>query len=321
MIEAQALWRRHAAALTEDIGYREAGCTYLCADDAEMERRTRWLEAARSYRLGSRLLSQRELAARSGAGAAGFRGALHTPDDAQAEPALAVPALAHRAARLGAELREATAVRTLIRSAGRVTGVVTEHGPVACEAVIPAGGARSRTFFENLGLALPQLAIRASVLRTSPGPEIAAGPNGTGAIGAAAASIRRRLDGGCSITRAGAARFDLVPAGFRHFAAFLPMLRRRWRIVGLGLGRSCFGPLGRQRWDGADRSPFEAVRIIDPAPDAPLLADVMAAAQAQWIVLATSIPTEIRMAILPRCPGPACPVSPASPCKAIRGIA
>ena len=279
MIEAQALWRRHAGGLGPEIGYREAGCTYLCASEVELEAHAKWLDAARGHQLGSRLWSRRDLAARIGAGAAGFVGALHTPDDAMAEPGLAVPALARRAAALGAEIREATAVRALIRSGGRVSGVMTEHGPVTCDAVILAGGAWSRTFMENLGLALPQLAIRASVMRSSAGPEIDLGPRGTGAIGAAGASVRRRMDGGYTIARSGAARFEIIPAGFRHFTAFLPMLRRRWRIIELGLGRSFFGPLGRQRWDETGPSPFEAVRILDPVPDMRLLADVMATAQ------------------------------------------
>ena len=44
-------------------------------------------------------------------------------------------------------------------------------------------------------------------------------------------------------------------------------------------------------------------------------------AQAQCITLATSIPTEIRMDMSSRWLRTACPVSPASPYKAIKGIA
>jgi len=166
-------------------------------------------------------------------------------------------------------------VRTLDRVAGRVRGVVTERGPIACDAVILAGGVWSRPFLENAGLSLPQLAITASVLRTGPAPLITPGP-----LGADAASLRRRADGGYTIARSGAARFDLIPAAFAHFPTFARLVRDRWGILKLRAGPAFFGPLGRRRWAGDQVSPFEQVRMLDPAPDAALLADVLRAAQA-----------------------------------------
>jgi glycine/D-amino acid oxidase-like deaminating enzyme len=218
-----------------------------------------------------------------------FRGGLYTPTDAQAEPRLAVPALARRAAALGAVIREGCAVRSLIREGGRVTGVVTEHGAIRAEAVILAGGAWSRTFMENIGLSLPQLGIRASVLRTGPAPVLA---EGAVAIGATGASLRRRDDGGYTVARSGHARFDLIPAGFRHFVAYIPTIRRRWGILKLRLGPEFFGPLGRHRWAEDEVTPFEACRVMDPAPDPVLLDSVMASARALHPALRQAQPVE-----------------------------
>lgn len=287
MIESLALWRRLASQLDTDIGFRQAGCTYLCETDEELAAREGWLAHARAFQIGSRMLSASEIAALVGANAGRFKGALHTADDSQAEPSLAVPALARRATELGAIIREGTAVRSILREGGRVRGVMTEHGEVACETVILAGGVWSRPFLENMGLDLPQLAIRSSVIRTSAAPEIA-----PGAIGATSASIRRRMDGGYTIGRTGAAQFEIVPAAFRHLRAFLPVLRKRWRIVDLGAGSSFFGPLGRHRWSEDEKSPFESVRVMDPKPNQKLLTSVMASARELYPQLADAKPVQ-----------------------------
>jgi glycine/D-amino acid oxidase-like deaminating enzyme len=205
-----------------------------------------------------------------------FKGGLYTPSDAQAEPRLAVPALARHAETLGAVIREGCAVRAVLREGGRVTGVMTEQGAVKADAVILAGGAWSRSFLENLGVALPQLGVRASAMRTAPAPVLA---EGAASLGAAAASLRRRADGGYTVAKAGAARFDLIPAAFTHLRAFLPIIRDRWGMLKIRAGAEFFGPMGRHRWAEDEVSPFEACRVMNPAPDPALLDTVMAGAK------------------------------------------
>jgi len=275
MLAALRDWERLAQQVDCDIGFRRAGATYLCETEAQLAQRAAWMPHARAFGLPTRMLSAAETDALLGRDDRRFKGAQHTATDAMAEPSLAVPALARLAAAQGAQIVETCAVRTLDRVAGRVRGVVTEHGAIACDAVILAGGVWSRPFLENAGLSLPQLAITASVLRTGPAPLITPGP-----LGADAASLRRRADGGYTIARSGAARFDLIPAAFAHFPTFARLVRDRWGILKLRAGPAFFGPLGRRRWAGDQVSPFEQVRMLDPAPDAALLADVLRAAQA-----------------------------------------
>src|SRR6185295_18638340 len=59
------------------------------------------------------------------------------------------------ARRLGGKVLTNCAVRGLDIAAGRVAGVVTEKGRVACESAVLAGGAWSRLFCRNLGITLP----------------------------------------------------------------------------------------------------------------------------------------------------------------------
>jgi glycine/D-amino acid oxidase-like deaminating enzyme len=287
MIESARLWARIAPELDKDIGYGQRGTTYLAETEDELAPHAAWLEQTRQFQLDTVLLSPGETDALLGREDRKFKGALRGPSDATAEPALAVPAMARRAMALGATILEGCAVRTIERAGGRVNAVVTEHGEIACEAAILAGGVWSRTFLENLGLDLPQLAVKSSVLRTSPAPTIL-----PGGLGAARASVRQRQDGGYTIARSGAAEFQLVPAAFKHFLAFLPILRQRWRIMRIKAGRDFFGPLGVSRWRADETSPFEKVRVFDPVPDAGLLGRVMDAARALHPQLADARPVQ-----------------------------
>ena len=71
---------------------------------------------------------------------------MYTASDGRAEPFKAVPALARALHARGAAIRENCAVRALDVAAGRVAGVVTEHGRVRADAVVCAAGAWSTLF-------------------------------------------------------------------------------------------------------------------------------------------------------------------------------
>ncbi|HSA82259.1 MAG TPA: FAD-binding oxidoreductase [Geminicoccaceae bacterium] len=270
-ILALRLWEEIATAVPEDIGWKRGGIAYLAESEAELARFEAWLPHGREHQLGTRLLSPAETDALVGQEGRRFRGALFTASDARAEPGRAVPALARAATALGASIHEGCAVRALEMAAGRVTGVITERGRVACPAVVLAGGAWSALFLRHHGLALPQLKVKASVQRTTPGPLIS-----ESAVGARRAAFRRRQDGGYTIARSGAVTFDVTPAALRHFRAFLPALREKRGEIKLRLGRPFLDELSSSASWSADRpTPFERTRVLDPAPDHAMLDQVM----------------------------------------------
>ena len=287
MIESMRCWHQIVADLDEDIGFAVGGVTYLAETAKDLARHEAWLESARPFQLDSRMLSPAEVDAMLGRTDRRFLGALHTPSDARAEPAKAVPAIARAAEKLGAVVLERTAVRTVDREGGRIAGVVTEHGRIACRSVVLAGGVWSRPFLENIGLSLPQLAVKSSVQRTTPAPRLSESP-----FGGVSVSIRPRQDGGYTIARSGASRFDVIPAAFTHFRAFTPVLRREWRNIKLRFGRPFFDALGQRSWREDQMSPFEAIRTWDPEPDHALLDDVMRAARSLYPQLADARPVE-----------------------------
>jgi len=200
---------------------------------------------------------------------AGFIAGMHTPTDGRAEPSMAAPAIAEAARAHGTVILTGCAVRGIDLQGGRVAGVVTEKGRIACDSVVLAGGAWSRLFCGNAGVDFPQLKVLASVFRTKPlsgAPEITA----AGSVFA----FRKRLDGGYSIARRNANTAEITPDHFRLLADFLPRLRANRHEIRLGVGRRTWEELRtRRRWSLDEATPFEAVRVLDPAPKEGILAE------------------------------------------------
>jgi len=187
-----------------------------------------------------------------------------TESDGRAEPFVAVPALARAARRAGAIIVEGCAARTLDIEAGRIAGVVTEAGRVRCAQVVLAGGAWSSGFAANAGVDLPQLMVRSTVARTEVAPQ-AYNAN----ISQPGLSLRRRADGGYSLATGDVAEHYLSPASFRYFTKFLKLLSISARDVRLRLAapKGFPGAWGTpSRWSGGEISPFERMRVLNPAP-------------------------------------------------------
>ncbi|MEJ1938558.1 FAD-dependent oxidoreductase, partial [Nostoc sp. NIES-2111] len=211
-----------------------------------------------------------------GSAARRFRGALFTASDGRAEPQNAAPAPAEAARRAGAVILTGCAVRGVETQAGRVSGVVTERGAIACSSVVLAGGAWSRVFCRDLGVTLPQLKVLSSVLRTGPvegGPEAAAW--------APQVAYRRRQDGGFTIAPEGTTVVPLVPDSFAFLRPFIPALRQQGTRLRLRLGERFAREWAEAAPTPLDRpSRYEAVRVLDPKPDLPGLRKAAAAMEA-----------------------------------------
>ena len=267
IIESLKIWEGLEEELQADIGWRQDGVAYLAETDEALARYEAWLEHARPYQLDSRLLSAKETDALLGQDGRRWKGALYTPSDGRAEPTEAAPALARGAEKLGAGVFTGCAVRSLVTAAGRVAGVVTERGEVKCRSVVCAAGVWSGLFSGNLGIALPQLKVRASALRTKPAPLVT-----ETAVSAPEASLRRRRDGGYTVALAGAVDFELVPDAFRHFRAYLPAYGANRGTLRLRLTSAFFRELAApRRWAPDQVTPFERTRMLDPAPDQAVL--------------------------------------------------
>jgi glycine/D-amino acid oxidase-like deaminating enzyme len=76
--------------------------------------------------------------------------------------------------------------------------------------------------------------------------------------------LTRRIDGSYTLAISGKATLELTPQGIRYARCFLPMFIQRLKSVQIGLGR----------WQLDRPTPFERIRVLDPAPDAKAIAAI-----------------------------------------------
>ncbi len=277
MIESLELWKALPAELGEDLGFHQGGTLYLAENEAELAGLAKWLEVARAHGLDTRIIAGAGLADAFAAGRR-FAGALHTPSDGRAEPSRATRAIARGARKAGAAVVSRAAVRGLDLAAGRVAGVVTEHGRVAARAVVCAGGAWTRLFCGSLGIDVPQLAVLNSVARMAPAPKLLGGQ-----AWAPAFAIRRRADGGYTVAHGHHSRHSIVPASFRYAFKFLPAFRASPRSVGFAFGTDFFRALATpSRWRLDAESPFERERVLNPKPETKVVREMREAIE-RWL--------------------------------------
>ena len=284
MAESLSIWKRLAIDLGEGLGFRQTGVMYLAKTEAEIAGFEAWTEHSRAHQLDTKLLTAAEAAAMLNGAATPWKGALWTASDARAEPWVAVPMLAAAAEDRGVIIRESCAVRALDLAGGKVAGVVTEAGRVACDHVVVAAGAWSRLFLARHGVRIPQLSVLASVGATEPMPEVFSGAAADDDF-----AFRRRADGGYTLAPGGSAHdFFIGPDAFASFFSYLPVLRNDLRAT-------TFRPMApkgfpdawgtRRRWAEDAVSPFEDCRILNPAPNLKTLGKVQDAFAAAFPAL------------------------------------
>lgn len=270
-IESLRLWRQMDRRFGIHTGFRESGVLYAASSADQLAEHEHWLRRAKAL-LGSAALSSRVVSAKSTIGlmpgiaelaGKAITGGLLTPTDGQADPERAVPAIALALRARRVRVLTPCAVRGIETSGGVLSGVVTEYGSIRCTSVVVAGGAWTRLFCANLGIEVPQLTVRSSVLCTAPvagGPEISACHQTVG--------YRKRSDGGYSVGSTSRIRAELTPDSFRLFRQYWPILKTQFAAIRLAWGRRFIEALREARsWHLDQPTVFETVRTLDPTPN------------------------------------------------------
>ena len=279
-LAADKLWQQMPERIGRRVGYQQAGIMFVARSEAQMQAHESWLESVKALELDSLLLSTREVSALVPGGKTDWAGAVYTPSDGRAEPALATSAMAQAAEKKGAVIIQHCAVRGLSMAAGKVSGVVTEQGEIACEQVLLAGGAWSRRFLSQHGVSLPTLPLICSVLRTKP----MQGPADI-AVGAPDFSFRKHQDGGFIITQRGALDAPLTLDHLLVGHRYLDQLRHQRGFLRISLGKHFVDDLKlARRWSHHKPSPFEKVRTMDPAYNAGLNSEALTNLKNAWPV-------------------------------------
>lgn len=262
-------WGELHAEIGTDLGFRRAGCLYPTREPADLARWETWSRKARDYGFTNEVLSASQTRERMTGSTTPWIGAVWSPTDGKAEPSLAAPAIAGGAQALGAHLHQNCAVRGLDVANGQIQGVWTERGLVRTDAVVLAGGAWSSRFLRRHGIDLPVANIEGTALRTTAAPEIVE----AGCVAGAGYALRRRLDGGYTVAVPGHGTVNLSPQGIRYATKFREMMRAKiakklkYRVNSLFWN----GPDAWGSWDFDKTSPFERIRVMNPAPDKSLV--------------------------------------------------
>jgi glycine/D-amino acid oxidase-like deaminating enzyme len=269
-------WRGMNARIGADTGFRQCGILYMSETDVQFADREKWYHSvAKPRALNTRLIGAKEVAQLAPGSLRAWRGGLFSADDGRAEPFVAVPAMARALQARGGMVFTTCAARGIETSAGRVSALVTEKGTIKTDTVIVAGGYWTRRFLGNAGIKFPQLGVVNSVMRTS-----AREVGFKHTVSGSKYAVRRRLDGGYTITHNHLSVAELTPGHLRQFFTFRPLMKLDRKGIRVKLGtRFLRETIMRKRWQLDEVSPFERVRILDPKPYKGILDEALLALQ------------------------------------------
>lgn len=120
------------------------------------------------------------------------------------------------------------------------------------------------------GISLPIANIEGTAMRTTPAPDVST----AGSVYTPHLAVRRRVDGSYTLAVAGYGTLNIAPRGIRYAAKFYQLYRSKVaKKLKYRLNSSFWnGPEAWGNWNNDEVSPFEKVRILDPDPDAELVA-------------------------------------------------
>lgn len=274
IIHALQRWRELNEETGEELGFRASGLVYATRNEQDIRRWESWNEMASQYGIRSQILNGTQAKLLTPGSTSDWRGGVHSPDDGHADPSLAAPGLMRAAIRRGALLFQRCAVRGLDISSGKVSGVITERGLIKTQQVVCAAGAWSSLFCRRHGIDLPAGNVIGSALRTHPADAIIRGPFYTDAF-----SCKPRLDGGYTLALSGAGRLEPGLQSLLYARQFYPLYKARRMNLSLKLRAASFyqGPESLARWSMDAVSPFEKMRVLDPAVSAGVVDAALAA--------------------------------------------
>lgn len=156
-----ALYDRLEDELGMSTGWRMTGGLRVARTQARMEELRRQLARAKNFGLEMHLISPNEARDLWPLMAVDdLVGAAYLPGDGRANPTDITMALAQGARRAGVRVFEDTSVTKIHSEGGRVTGVSTPAGKIACDTVINCGGQWAREIGLMAGVCVPVTAIQ-----------------------------------------------------------------------------------------------------------------------------------------------------------------
>ena len=154
-------------------GFKQNGSVSLALSEDRLEELKRGASMALTFGLEVQVLTPEDCkAAYPLINLEGVTGGVFLPKDGQADPANIAQALAKGARSRGAKILEGVKVTAIHQSDGRVTGVSTDRGEVACDSVVNAAGMWGREVGKLAGVNAPLQACEHFYIVTESIPEL-----------------------------------------------------------------------------------------------------------------------------------------------------
>jgi glycine cleavage system aminomethyltransferase T/glycine/D-amino acid oxidase-like deaminating enzyme len=236
-------------------GFRRVGSITVALTEERYEELRRGASMARSFGVEIETISAVEAGRRHPLlNAAGVVGAVYLPKDGQGDPGNIALALATGARRLGVTILEGVKVIGITQRRGRVTGVVTDRGPISAEAVVNCAGMWAREVARAAGVCLPLQACEHFYIVTQASPDI---PRELPVLRVPDECAYYKEDAGKILLGAFEPKakpwgidgipeefcFDHLPEDFDHFAPILEVATRRLPVLGkIGIHTFFNGP-------------------------------------------------------------------------------
>ena len=279
------LWDDIQAETGEDLGFSRCGLLYLSDNESELKGWADWCAWAKGEGVKTEVLTSDQATQRAKASAKPWRGGIVSPTDGVADPSAAAPGIARAVQAHGGTIHQFCAARGVERRASAISGVVTEQGTIETPRVVLAGGAWASSFCRQMGISMPQSAVRSSILSVALGATTL-----PAAVHTQDVSLTRRGDGGYTLAISGLARVDPTLQSLRYFHRFFPMfLRRRGLLKPGGLQAFLSGHETRRKWDLDKPTPMERTRILDPRPDRSTIDETLRRARLLFPELGTAV--------------------------------
>jgi glycine/D-amino acid oxidase-like deaminating enzyme len=262
MIESMRIWAGLADEIGEDVGFERGGCMIMARNQKELGEVAEWISISREFELDTRIVEGDELESLFKGATTRWAGALYSASDGRAEPHKATPAICRAAARNGATILTSCAVRGIETAAGQVSAVVTEHGTIRTSRVLCAAGAWTSMFCRSLGISVPQLKVKGTVVRLGRCDNVLNANVSDHELG-----IRRRQDGGYTAANGFLLHHSIALSTIRYGIKFLPALMLEFNKLRLSIGSDLIDEIRTPRKWPLDRgSPFEKQRVLNPSP-------------------------------------------------------
>ena len=154
-----------------DIEYERCGGVVFALDEERLAVIRRAFEGYRRHGVALDWLDERGVREREPAFYSdGIRGGIFCPDNGQLNPLMLCRAFAAGARRHGVTFHLGTAVEGIVCEGGRIRGVRTSAGDIACEFVVNAAGAWAAEVGSMVGVKVPVVPARGQIVLTEPVP-------------------------------------------------------------------------------------------------------------------------------------------------------